>query len=141
MNLIRKIANKDLVIGLPMIKFNEEISCDICYQEKQTRASFKSKNEMSTSKPLHLLHMDLFGPIQTRSIGEKFYTYVVIDDFSRFKSLMFLASKDEAFQNFVKLAKRVERERDDRIVVIKSDHGGEFENKHFMEFCEANGIL
>ena len=54
---------------------------------------------------------------------------------------MFLASKDESFQNFVKLVKRVKREQDERIVAIRSDHGGEFENIHFMEFCEANGIL
>jgi len=54
---------------------------------------------------------------------------------------MFLGSKDEAFQNFVKLVTRVERECDDKIVTIRSDHGGKFENKHFMEFCEASGIL
>ena len=106
-NLIRMIANKDLVIGLPKIKFNEEISCDICSQWKQMRASFKSKNEISTNRPLQLSHMDLFGPTQTRSMGGKFYAYVVVDDYSRFTWVMFLASKDEAFQNFVKLAKRI----------------------------------
>lgn len=47
-NLIRKIANKDLVVGLPKINFNEEVSCDLCCQGKQTRASFKSKSEIST---------------------------------------------------------------------------------------------
>ena len=31
LDLIRKIANKDLVIGLSKIKFNEEITCDVCY--------------------------------------------------------------------------------------------------------------
>jgi len=95
-------------------------------QAIQTRASFKSKSEISTSKSLQLLHIDLFGPIQTRSYGEKFYTYVVVDDYSRFTRVMFLASKDEAFQNFVKLAKRIQREPENEIVSIGSDHGGEF---------------
>ena len=105
------------------------------------RASFKSKNEISTNRPLQLLHMDLFRPTQTRSMGEKFYAYVVVDDYFRFTCIIFLASKDEAFQNFIKLSKRIQREQGNEIVSIRSDHGGEFENRHFMEFCEENGIL
>ena len=45
---------------------------------------------------------------------------------------MFLSLKDELFQNFVNLAKRIQREQDDKIVYIRGDHGGEFENKSFM---------
>jgi len=73
-------------------------------------------------------------------MGGKSYAYVVVDDFSRITWVMFLSSKDKTFQNFVKLAKRVQRELDDKIVSIRSDHGGEFENRSFMEFCEENGI-
>ena len=76
--------------------------------------------------------MDLFGPSQIRSLGEKFYTYVVVDDFSRFTWVMFLSLKDEAFQIFVDLAKRIQREQDDKIICIRGDHGGKFENKSFM---------
>jgi hypothetical protein len=38
---------------------------------------------MSTSMPLKLLHMDLFGPTTYRSIGENSYGLVVMDDFSK----------------------------------------------------------
>ena len=62
--------------------------------------------------------MDLFEPTQTRSMGEKFYSYVVVNDFSRFSWVMFLALKDEAFQNFVKLANIIEREQEDKITTI-----------------------
>ena len=140
LELIKRIARKDLVKGLPKINFSEDMFCDACCQGKQTRASFKSKDEISSSRPLQLLHMDLFGPTQTRSLGGKHYVYVVID-FSRFSWVTFLASKDEAFKSFVKLAKRIQREKNDKIISIRSDHGGEFKNKSFMEFCEENGIL
>ncbi|KAI5391904.1 hypothetical protein KIW84_076634 [Lathyrus oleraceus] len=36
---------------------------------KQTRVSFKSKNVISTSRPLELIHMNLFGPSRTKSLG------------------------------------------------------------------------
>ena len=36
--LIKRIARKDLVIGLPKINFSEEMFCDTCCQGKQTRA-------------------------------------------------------------------------------------------------------
>jgi hypothetical protein len=39
---------------------------------------------MSTSRPLKLLHMDLFGPTTFRSIGGNSYYLVVVDDYSRY---------------------------------------------------------
>jgi len=42
------------------------------------------KNMVSTSKPLELLHMDLFGPSRTMSLGGNYYALVVVDNFFRF---------------------------------------------------------
>ena len=53
---------------------------------------------------------------------------------------MFLASKQDAFDAFVVLAKKVQNERDLKITTIRTDHGGEFENHSFSELCEQNGI-
>jgi hypothetical protein len=39
---------------------------------------------MSTTRPLELLHMDLFGPTTYRSIGGNSYCLVVVDDYSRY---------------------------------------------------------
>jgi hypothetical protein len=38
---------------------------------------------MSISRPLELLHIDLFGPTTYRSIGGNSYGLVVVDDYSR----------------------------------------------------------
>ncbi|GJW89500.1 putative ribonuclease H-like domain-containing protein, partial [Tanacetum coccineum] len=37
----------------------------------------------SITEPLQMLHMDLFGPTNIRSIDQKYYSLVVTDDFSR----------------------------------------------------------
>jgi hypothetical protein len=39
------------------------------------------KNVMTTSRPLELLHMDLFGPVAYLSIGGSKYGLVIVDDF------------------------------------------------------------
>jgi hypothetical protein len=36
---------------------------------------------MTTSRPLELLHMDLFGPVAYLSIGGSKYGLVIVDDF------------------------------------------------------------
>ena len=40
------------------------------------------KNVMTTSRPLELLHMDLFGPVAYLSIRGSKYGLVIVDDFS-----------------------------------------------------------
>jgi len=61
MNHRNKLVFKELVRGLPKLKFEKDGLCNACQKGKQTRASFKSKNVISTSRALELLHLDLFG--------------------------------------------------------------------------------
>ena len=51
----------------------------------------------------------------------------------------FLRSKNEAFQNFVKFSKAVQKGKDAEIGKVRSDHGKEFENSEFKSFCEDHG--
>ena len=55
---------------------------------------------MSTSKPLELIHMDLFGPTRVASLGGMHYAFVLIDYYSRFTWVSFLAHKNYAFKAF-----------------------------------------
>ncbi|XP_075095412.1 uncharacterized protein LOC142173690 [Nicotiana tabacum] len=100
MHLIVKLSKHDLVVGLPKLNFSRSYVCDACQIGKQTRNSFKSKDIVSTTKPLQLLHMDLFGPTRTASIGGKRYTFVIVDDYSRFTWVIFLSHKDDALKYF-----------------------------------------
>ncbi|XP_072082090.1 uncharacterized protein [Arachis hypogaea] len=62
---ISKLVKRSLVRGLPNIKFDKDITCDACQMGKQIKTSFKPKEDVSTKKPLELLHLDLFGPTRT----------------------------------------------------------------------------
>nr|GEW49829.1 putative ribonuclease H-like domain-containing protein [Tanacetum cinerariifolium] len=57
---------------------------------KMHKASCKSKIENSINLPLHLLHMDLFGPTFVKSLMKKMYCLVVTDDYNRIPTLSFM---------------------------------------------------
>ena len=137
---LEKLVKKDLVIGIPSFKFEHNTICEAYQKGKQTKTSFKSKKQVSTSRPLELLHMDLVGPARVKSLGGNLFSLVVVDDYSRFTWVIFLSAKHEAFDAFCVLSKKLQNEKDLSIVSIRSDHGGEFENKDFNEFCEEKGI-
>ncbi|KAK2982569.1 hypothetical protein RJ640_028736 [Escallonia rubra] len=61
MEHLNDISSKELVRGLPKIKFEKDKVCDACQMGKQKKVSHKPKKMVSTSRPLQLLHMDLFG--------------------------------------------------------------------------------
>ena len=139
MKTLSKLVKNDLVIGLPKLNFNKDKICDACQFGKQVRSSFKPKHLVSTSWPLELLHIDLFGPMNVISIGGKSYEFFIVDDYSRFTWVYFLTHKDEALHAFIKHCKKIQNEKSSTLTNIRSDHGGEFENHGFELFCNENG--
>ncbi|GJZ73230.1 putative ribonuclease H-like domain-containing protein [Tanacetum coccineum] len=81
---MNKLVRGNLVRGLPSKIFENDHSCVACQKGKQHKASCKAKLVNSINKPLHMLHMDLFGPTNVKSLMKKSYCLVVTDDFSRF---------------------------------------------------------
>ena len=93
MDLMSKLVKKNLVKGLPKVNYERNRLCDACQLGKQTRNTFKPKNIISITRPLELLHIDLFGPTRTTSLERKRYGPVIVDDYSRFTWVMFLSSQ------------------------------------------------
>jgi len=100
MHHLNRLASKDLVIGLPKLKFGRDKLCEACQKGEQTKRSFKPPNVVSVSRPLKPLHMDLFGPSRIMSLGGNYYGLVIVDDYSRFTWTLFIATKDEAYHAF-----------------------------------------
>nr|GEZ36578.1 integrase, catalytic region, zinc finger, CCHC-type, peptidase aspartic, catalytic [Tanacetum cinerariifolium] len=70
-NTINDLAKNDLVSGLPKFKYYKEHLCPSCEQGKSKRASHPPKPVLNSRQRLHLLHMDLCGPMRIASINEK----------------------------------------------------------------------
>ncbi|GJU55999.1 putative ribonuclease H-like domain-containing protein [Tanacetum coccineum] len=136
---MNKLVKGNLVRGLPLKLFENNQTCVACQKGKQHRASCKSKTVSSISQPLHMLHMDLFGPTFVKSLMKKMYCLVVTDDYSRFSWVFFLATKDETSGILKSFITRVENLIDQRVKVIRCDNGTEFKNKEMNQFCERKG--
>ncbi|XP_063948067.1 uncharacterized protein LOC135152165 [Daucus carota subsp. sativus] len=137
---INELVKKDLVRGLPKSVFTPDGLCDSCQKAKQRKSSFKSKTEFSILEPYHLLHVDLFGPVNIMSIAKKKYTLVIVDECTRFTWVYFLHSKDETSSLLIEHVKQLDKISKDAVKIIRSDNGTEFKNSKMEEFCKANGI-
>jgi hypothetical protein len=111
------------VRGLKDVVFEKDKPCSACQAGKQVANTHPTKAFMSTSRPLELLHMDLFGPTNYVSAGGNLYCLVIVDDFSKYTWVFFLHDKSEVASIFKKFAKKAQNEFDCKIKKIRSDNG------------------
>ncbi|GKD30213.1 putative ribonuclease H-like domain-containing protein, partial [Tanacetum coccineum] len=137
---INKLVKDNLVRGLPTKRFENDQTCVACLKGKQHRASCKSKVLNPITKPLFMLHMDLFGPTFVSSLMHKKYCLVVTDDYNRFTWVFFLTTKDETSEILKNFIKEIENLVDKKVKIIRSDNGTEFKNKVMDDFCREKGI-
>nr|GEV69362.1 retrovirus-related Pol polyprotein from transposon TNT 1-94 [Tanacetum cinerariifolium] len=133
---IKKLAKQNLVIGLPSLVYSKYKPCSSCEKGKHHRASLKIKQKSSIKKCLHLLHMDLFGPVTPRSINPEKYTLVIVDEYSRYTWVYFLKKKSQALETIMSFIKRVENQNDIKVKQLRTDNGTEFRNSTLVNFCD-----
>ncbi|GJV68752.1 retrovirus-related pol polyprotein from transposon TNT 1-94 [Tanacetum coccineum] len=105
---INDLARKDLVRGLPRLKFEKDHLCSACQLGKSKKYSHKPKSKNTNMEVLHTLHMDLCGPMRVQSINGKKYILVIVDDYSRFTWVKFLRSKDETPEFVINFLKKIQ---------------------------------
>nr|GEY33124.1 hypothetical protein [Tanacetum cinerariifolium] len=80
---INDLARKDLIRGLPRLKFEKDHLCFACQLGKSKKHTHKPKTENTNLEVLNTLHMDLCGPMRVQIINGKKYILVIVDDYSR----------------------------------------------------------
>ncbi|GJW09489.1 retrovirus-related pol polyprotein from transposon TNT 1-94 [Tanacetum coccineum] len=109
-------------------------------QGKSKRASHPPKPVPNSKQRLHLLHMDLCGPMRIASINGKRYVLVIVDDYSRYTWVHFLRSKDEAPEVIKTFLKRITVLLQSPVIIIRTDNGTEFKNQILKEYFDSVGI-
>jgi transposase InsO family protein len=133
-----RLSGLCLLQGLPFLKFESDLVYPPCRQGKMIAASHSPINTVMTKHPGQLLNT--VGLSRVSSMGGKWYILVIVNDNSRYSWVFFLKSNDEVFEHFRSLALRLNNEHPNCLKVIHSDHGTEFRNASFDEFCLQHGI-
>ncbi|GJZ38203.1 retrovirus-related pol polyprotein from transposon TNT 1-94 [Tanacetum coccineum] len=137
---LNDLARKDLVRGLPRLKFEKDHLCSACQLGKSRKATHKPKTINTITEVLHTLHMDLCGPLRVQSINGKKYILVIVDDYSRFTWVKFLRSKDETPVFVINLLKQLQVGLNKTVRFVRTDNGTEFVNKNLTDFYKSVGI-
>nr|GEZ07322.1 hypothetical protein [Tanacetum cinerariifolium] len=140
MNTINDLARKDLVRGLPRLKFEKDHLCSACQLGKSKKHTHKPKAENTNLKVLNTLHMDLCGPIRVQTINGKKYILVIMDDYSQFTWVKFFRSKDETPDVVIKFITQIQVGLNKTVRYIRTDNGTEFVNHTMTEYYERIGI-
>jgi hypothetical protein len=124
----------------PDLKKVETEFCESCVLGKQKRVTFVKTGKTPKSQKLELVHSDVFGPTPVSSQGGKNYYVTFIDDSTRKVWVYFLKNKSDVFDTFKIWKSAVENETDLKVKCLKSDNGGEYISKEFVDYCAKQGI-
>ena len=128
-----------MVDGLPVLK-RLHINCEACAFGKQHRDEFPIIKDRKQRDILELVHTDLCGPMQTRSLGRAYCFLIFVDDCTRFTWVYFLRQNSHAFEYFKQFRNMIEKQIGKFIRILRSDQGGEFKKGDFNKYCKEHRI-
>jgi transposase InsO family protein len=85
-------------------------------------------------KILELVHTDVCGPMQTRSLRGAYYFLIFIDDRTRYTWVYFMRNKSDVFEYFKEFKNMVEKQTGKSIKILRSDQGGEYTSGAFIRY-------
>nr|GEX12820.1 retrovirus-related Pol polyprotein from transposon TNT 1-94 [Tanacetum cinerariifolium] len=133
---INDLARKDLVRGLPRLKFEKDHLCSACQLGKSKKHTHKPKAKNTNLEVLNTLHMDLCGLMRVQTINGKKYILVIVDDYSRFTWVKILRSKDETPDVVIKFITQIQVGLNKIVPYVRTDNGTEFVNHTMTEYYE-----
>lgn len=137
---VMKKMRSGAVDGVNFLDGEEEIlNCETCSRGKQSKKPFQTSKSESTSV-LQLVHSDLMGPQNTKSLGQALYLLTFIDDYTRKVFVYFLKRKSETFENFIRFKKYVENQTGEKIKILRTDNGGEYVSNNLENYLARKGI-
>ena len=99
-----------------------------CIKGKQTNKT--TKGAKRCSKILEIIHTDICGLFTTPCLNGQRYFISFINDHTRYMYLYLLYDKAKALEAFKTYKAEVEKQRENKIKIIRSDRGGEYYGRY-----------
>ena len=117
-----------------------ETTCSGCLKGKMHRSPFPTGRTRATAIG-EIIHSDICGPMNEPSLLGSRYFIIFKDDFSSWTTVYFLKQKSEAIDYFKKFVARLKVEKNITVNILRTDRGGEFIGKEFVEWMTREGII
>lgn len=121
------------------LKTINDITCTDCIVAKTKRAPIPPSNR-KTIQPLELIHLDVLGPMKTKSVGGRSYALGIIDDFSAFSTVYFLADRSQVYDATRQFMNHSERLTGEKLQAIRLDGAGEHKREMVSKLQAIEGV-
>ena len=137
---LRTLHGKNLVDGFSIADSPQDIDCPACIASKHTREPIPKTVHHWAKSPGELTHTDVWGPARVPT--HKGYKYYIsfIDDATRYTTVRFLKTKDEAAHLVKQYLAWLERQHQLLPKAVCADNGREYINRDLQTWCLDRGI-
>ena len=136
---LQNIAREELVRRFDYDASKQIGFCETCVGGKHQRTPFASSTTQ-TSEVLELVHSDVCGKMQERSLGGGEYFLTFTDDKSRYTWVYILKTKDQVFDCFLTWKALAEKQSKRKLKTLRTDNGGEYTSTQFEKYLKEEGI-
>jgi len=137
---VKALLHHNLVTGMAIdSKTAPDPICEPCLAGKMHANPFPSSS-WRASRPLELVHSDVHDVGHLSMSGYR-YWITFIDDYSRFRFVMPLKAKSQAFEAFKTFKTFAENQSERKIKILRDDKRGEYMSNAFIDFTTQCGIL
>ncbi|KAK3876705.1 hypothetical protein Pcinc_018517 [Petrolisthes cinctipes] len=137
---LKILVRDDLVDGLNFDVNKELEFCEACVKGKSKKSPFPCNKVKPDREPLELIHSDVCGKINEKSLSNGEYFVTFIDDATRYVWVYILKGKHEVFAKFKEWKKCVENQMGRKIKILRTDNGGEYKSNDFEQYLIGEGI-
>jgi hypothetical protein len=109
---IMKMVRHSSTVGLAVREEQGDLTCEPCLLGKAHRLPFPQSSRTMASAPLELVHLDLWGPASTLTLGQQsIYVLSLLDHYSSYVWVYFLRTKEsqsvqEALEQWLAMVER-----------------------------------
>ena len=137
---LERLARDKLVEGFDYDATKKPTFCEPCIDGKQSKMPFPKTGEERSKDLLGVIHSDVCGKIETKSLSGAEYFVTFIDDKSRSVWVYVMKHKSEVLEKFKEWKAIVENSIGIKMKTFRTDNGGEYKSREFKDYLKKEGI-
>ena len=138
-----KMVHTGMITGIKLDMSSKPEFCSICVQSKAANAPFSKESQNADTKSYgNKVLSDVWGPVQTRSLGGNNYAMLNHDKSSHEFKVYFMVKKSETLNRYKRYASWMKVQRNaPNIKIFQSDRGSEYTSKEFSDYLDHQGTI